>query len=211
MDYYVNLPIELKMIVKSFIQPHILDKVINNYNKKLNNDPKKIALIEDGKIYYKRLFNGSFYDFMKIDKLKKVYTHDCYKTNTHKWLNEFEQKHKNKYSNEFMLKEIYKLKQEFKRLPKKEYSINPFESKDPEIIKEKIKRYHKENFKEFMKKRINFLDDELYQQIVKKYPIKSYQSLFEWENFISSQYISTKRGHIPNHYIKKESVCLVKF
>ena len=46
MDYYINLPTELKAIIKSFMPSHIIHEYINRYNKKLNNDPKKIKFID---------------------------------------------------------------------------------------------------------------------------------------------------------------------
>lgn len=214
MDYYINLPTELKAIVKSFMPLHIMNGEIKKYNKKLNNDPKKICMIEDGEIFYKKVYNESFYHFIRDYKLNKVYnwTRDKVdnwnrdKTSTHKWLSDFKFKHKN-LSNEFMIKEIYKIKQQFKLLPEKEYSI--YASKDPE----EVKRRRKDCFRQFIEKRIYTFDDELYQQIILKYPIQlqSWESLEKWESYISYEYKMTKGGYIKNRYTKKESVCLVKY
>jgi hypothetical protein len=206
MDYYINLPTELKAIVKSFMPSHIMNGEIKKYNKKLNNDPKKINFIEDGEIFYKKVYNDSFYHFIRDYKLNKVYTHSGDKTSTHKWLSDFKFKHKN-LSNEFMIKEIYKIKQQFKLLPEKEYSI--YASKKPE----EVKRRRKDEFRQFIEKHIYKFDDKLYQQIILKYPIQlqSWESLEKWESYVSNEYHMAKLGYIKNNYTEKESICLVKY
>jgi len=202
MDYYINLPTDIKQLIKSFLPRNPMYKAIDNYNHRLNYKSKK-------------KYNESFYNFLQTHKLNKVYTTPTIKTNIHKWISIFENKHKNKFSNEFIIKHIYKFKQDFKVLPEKEYSI--LVSKKPEDIKKRLK----EHYNEYMEKRIHFLDDELYQQIILKNPIKSNISYYNWEIFISNEYIHIMNGNKKNIYTTKtyknykeiqktESKCLVK-